>query len=74
MEYIISPQVKYRPEPFGGIAESYSTGLIVFSEKEFLKFLSFEKPLIQTEEDFSQDSFLKELLNLKLIVENPLCS
>lgn len=32
MEYIISPRIKYRSEPFGEIAESYTTGLIVFSE------------------------------------------
>jgi hypothetical protein len=49
MEYVISPKIQYRSEPFGGIAESYTTGLIVFSEEEFQKFLSFEKPLIKTE-------------------------
>ena len=73
MEYIISPRIKYRSESFGGIAESYTTGLIVFSEEEFQKFLSFEKPLTKTEEDFSQDSFLKELLDLELIVEKSIC-
>lgn len=69
MECVISSKLKYRSEPFGGIAESYTTGLIVFSKEEFQKFLSFEKPLTKTEEDFSQDSFLKELLDLELIVE-----
>lgn len=69
MEYTISPKIKYRFEPFGGIAESYTTGLIVFSEEEFQKFLSFKKPLTKAKKDFSQGSFLKELLDLELIVE-----
>jgi hypothetical protein len=69
MKYIISPTIRYRSEPFGGIAESWTTGLVIFNQEEFQKFLSFETPSTKTEEDFSNDSFLKELLDSELIVE-----
>jgi len=70
MKYIISPNVKFREESFGGIAEGHHIGLVTFSKEEFKKLLSFEQPLVKTEEDFSRDPFLKELLDLELLVKS----
>ncbi len=70
MRYIISSKVKYRSERFGGIAESCNVGLTVFTHEEFEKFLSFEIPLVKTEDDFINDPLLEQFLKLGLIEED----
>lgn len=66
----MSPKIQYRQESFGGIAESCKTGLVVFNHEEYNKFLSFEKPLVKTEDDFINEPILAEFLKLGLIVED----